>query len=161
MLTRVTFLGSSVSFDNAFIESQFGDLEAKYRAGGAGVYTRPNFDSKVWTRAALTQQPNTPSTGNVQTTTQDNPFRTPDGFWGGPTQMYFNDANGYVFNFNDPNTGRSITGTYARNGNTATLTVTANDFRWKTATAVLSGDLNTLTLTPQGGSQEVYTRGEK
>ena len=53
-LTSVTFLGSTV---NIVSDTSFpGDLRAKYRAGGAGVYTRSS-ESNTWTRTGNAPPP--------------------------------------------------------------------------------------------------------
>jgi len=51
-LTSVTFQGTKIS-SSGFDEQAFmdlGDLRAKYLAGGAGTYTRPNTTSQTWTK---------------------------------------------------------------------------------------------------------------
>jgi len=45
-LTSVTFQGTFYILDYAFD----GDLEDKYLAGGIGTYTRPNGESRTWTK---------------------------------------------------------------------------------------------------------------
>ncbi|MDR0304192.1 MAG: leucine-rich repeat protein [Chitinispirillales bacterium] len=58
-LTTITFLGSSCSINsNAF--GPAGDLHTKYAAGGAGMYTRPNGQSYVWTKSQYNSQVSTP-----------------------------------------------------------------------------------------------------
>ena len=52
-LTSVTFEGSNHYWDNRFSSYRVfdGDLDDKYRAGGAGTYTRPNDpDIRTWTK---------------------------------------------------------------------------------------------------------------
>jgi len=46
-VTSITFQGSDITGE---LSSLPGDLKAKYQAGGAGTYTRPDGNSKTWTK---------------------------------------------------------------------------------------------------------------
>jgi len=48
-LTSITFGGSNISLQGAGANSLPGDLDAKYKAGGAGTYTR-EAGGKTWTK---------------------------------------------------------------------------------------------------------------
>jgi len=48
-LTSVTFQGSGIALDNKVFRVFPGDLDTKYKAGGAGTYTRP-AGGEVWTK---------------------------------------------------------------------------------------------------------------
>jgi len=46
-VTSITFQGSDITGQLFMLP---GDLQAKYQAGGAGTYTRPDGNSKTWTK---------------------------------------------------------------------------------------------------------------